>query len=91
MNNNKNHWHQCVLIFIFVTISYLICQCSWALIRRMTTQMPKPLPTQENVNIEICFSDTTSQKIYDGITKIQKVLEEMKNDSVVITVNKFRK
>ena len=45
----------------------------------------------EAINIQIKLSDTLNEKIFDSLKSIQKNLQEMKSDSVIVIVDKVHK
>lgn len=87
----KNNWFIFVLSLIFVVLCFLICRCSWSVIERLTSETPKQNTHVEAINIQIELSDTLNEKIFDSLKSIQKNLQEMKSDSVIVIVDKVHK
>lgn len=65
--------------------------CSWSVIERLTSETPKQNTHVEAINIQIELSDTLNEKIFDSLKSIQKNLQEMKSDSVIVIVDKVHK
>lgn len=87
----KNNWLILVLSLIFVVLCFLICRCSWSVIERLKSKTPKQNTHVEAINIQIELSDTLNEKILDGLKSIQKNLQEIKSDSVIVIVDKVHK
>lgn len=87
----KNNWFVFVLSLMFVLTCFLICRCSWVVIERLTNEAPRQNSHVEAINIQIELSDTLNEEILDGLKSIQKNLQEMKSDSIVVTVDKIHK
>ncbi len=87
----KNNWLILVLSLIFVVLCFLICRCSWSVIERLKSETPKQNTHVEAINIQIELSDTLNEKILDGLKSIQKNLQEIKSDSVIVIVDKVHK
>lgn len=80
-----------VLTLVFVVLCFLICRCSWVVIERLTNEAPRQNTHIEAIKIQMELSDTLNRKILDGLKSIQKNLQEMKSDSVIVTVDKVHK
>ena len=87
----KNNWLILVLSLIFIVLCFLICRCSWSVIERLKSETPKQNTHVEAINIQIVLSDTLSEKIFDSLKSIQKNLQKMKSDSVIVIVDKVHK
>lgn len=87
----KNNCFIFVLSLMFAVLCFLICRCSWSVIERLTNEMPKRNTHIESIKIQIELSDTLEEKILNGLEGIQKNLQEMKSDSVIVTVDKVHK
>ena len=87
----KNNWFIFVLSLIFAVLCFLICICSWSVIERLTSETPKQNTHVEVINIQIELSDTLHEKIFDSLMSIQKNLQEMQSDSVIVIVDKVHK
>lgn len=87
----KDNWFIFVLSLIFVVLCFFICRCSWGVIESLTNEAPKQNTHVEAINIQIELSDTLNERILDGLKSIQKNLQEMKSDSIVVAVDKIHK
>ena len=87
----KNNWFILVLSLIFVVLCFLVCRCSWSVIERLTSETPKQNTHVEAINIQIELSYTLNEELLDSLKSIQKNLQEMKSDSVIVIVDKVHK
>lgn len=83
-------WYKWLLGFLFCVLTVIACACAWNVISRIdrggnTDSM------NGSVKIDVCLSDSMSQKMNGNIEGIIKVLERMESDSIAVEVNKIRK
>lgn len=86
-----NNWFVFILLLLFVVLSYLICRCAWFSIDRLVKDVPKQESTQQVMKVQIEFPDSLNEKVLDRLKSMEDALREMKNDSVVVVIQKVHK
>lgn len=84
------NWYKWLLCFIFCVVTAIACACAWNVISHIdnggnTDSM------NGSVKIDVCLSDSMSQKMNGNIEGIIKVLERMESDSISVEVSKIHK